>query len=892
MGVCGSSNNNSNKNQRQGGNNNTNKGNAQNNNANNNKANTNTNSNNNAKNEIKVESKTEIKTEIKKENKPEVKKDGEKEEKKVNIKPELEKKTNEDDGVSQSLVDKIIKESVVHFNNYTKKGTKFINFTNAFVKELNYSALKVQKFWKDQSPYSGTEPYVDSVFPPDDRSIFGLDSEWNPIDKNEERRREAEEYFNIDKDDIVWLRPKEIFGDAFAVFEGDIEFDDVRQGSIGNCYFMASISALTENPQIIAEIFRMHDIQENGYYEICLKIDGVWNVVILDDKIPCSKKTRKPIFANPKGHELWAILLEKAWAKVNGGYINTVSGIASEVIECLTNFPYEYNIIKNLETEEDKEELWKKVIEASLNDYIMTTALPAVEGAKEVGLVEGHEYTLQEGKEKIIDGEKIRLVKIRNPWGSINYKGAWSQHDSRWTEEAKLEFDYKNTYDGEGECFIQWDDFLYYFSDIDICKIENRICMKQSQIHFSESNIPHLYEISLLKPSEMTITIFKPYYRFIRELPTDWTLTQQLLFAKCVNKETLEFTDFEGIAEGQNDCTLNLKLEPGTYYLYANINYESARDTNGYPIEKSILENLSNNISVYSTEFFNFNEIQEERMALFHRMALSYCRGLDIPEDKKIKVHSESNFCKSEFYFVYLESSGLTKPVNFTFNFNNIQIQPITNENTSITFTIYPKQENVIAFSCLNMYEGHGMGFSYGYNSRNIASETELLPSMEALPTFPNDLKSISKYSWIYKKGDVDYKNILKKIDVSEAAFNFFKYQYPKLVEELEKVPKLENHEELKLEVQDKYDLGDGDWYFGEWRNLNNELNMWGRGYAYLSGNYFIGQFVAHSFTGIGKMILPRGDIISGEFKNFNPVGKCQYTFNDGKVETRVYAAN
>jgi hypothetical protein len=68
---------------------------------------------------------------------------------------------------------------------------------------------------------------------------------------------------------------------------------------------MASISALTECPQIIAEMYRCHDIQANSYYELCLKIDGEWCVVILDDYLLCSKSTRKPIFAKPKGQELW-----------------------------------------------------------------------------------------------------------------------------------------------------------------------------------------------------------------------------------------------------------------------------------------------------------------------------------------------------------------------------------------------------------------------------------------------------------------------------------------------------------------------------------------------------------------------------------------------------------
>ena len=37
----------------------------------------------------------------------------------------------------------------------------------------------------------------------------------------------------------------------------------------------------------------------------------------------------------------------------------------------------------------------------------------------------------QEGK------DDVKLVQIRNPWGSEEYHGSWSDKDIRWTEELK-----------------------------------------------------------------------------------------------------------------------------------------------------------------------------------------------------------------------------------------------------------------------------------------------------------------------------------------------------------------------------------------------------------------------------------------------------------------------
>lgn len=855
------------------------------------------------KNEKVEAKKEEPKKEVKKEEpkKEEPKKEVKKEEPKKEVKTEEPKKVEAKDPAKNEDFDsknvgtivadqatKVYKDAVCSFKNFTKKATKFENFTNAFVKELNYSALQINRFYKNQQPYNGSELYTDDVFPPNEYSIFGYDSNGNPIDTNEERRMESERDFTLDKDEIIWLRPNEIFGSEYALFEGNIEFDDVKQGSIGNCYFMASISALTEVPQIIAEIFRVHEVQTNGYYEVCLKIDGVWQVVILDDYIPCNKRTRRPIFANPKGNELWAILLEKAWAKVNGGYINTVAGMASEVIECLTNFPYEYNSVEN----SDADELWQKILVASKNDYIMTAALPARDGAEERGLVTGHEYTLQEGREYFYNGELLKLLKIRNPWGSIKYSGEWGPDDSKWNDDLKEAFNYKEVYDGEGEFLISYDDFLRFFADVDICKIEDRICMKQQVLSYEETRTPNLFQIKIFDDSDITVTMFKPYYRFIRDLPSQWTVTQNLLIAKCDDEDNYVFSNFIGKCEGQDDCTITARLSAGTYYFYSYINYDEALDFDRNPLDRNVISQLHTCISVYSTEFFGFNQVKEENSALLHRMVLSYFR--QNPQDSSdIVVRTENNFLKSEFYVLYIKNT-LDKILDMKISFDTLGLSPLSNfiNSKSDIITLFPDQEFVYILTCPDIYTAHGFKIGFGKRENKKAQEAiDYLPFMKPIPEYNLKSRNIKNYNWIYKKGDVDYKNILKKIDASDAAFKHFKTTgYEKEVSQVELVPKLANHDELELIVQERVDFGDGDWYFGEWKNKDGEQVMYGRGMAVLSGNTFIGQFINHAFTGFGKMILPNNDVIQGEFESFQPKGKCSFTHNDGRVEQRQYS--
>lgn len=62
-------------------------------------------------------------------------------------------------------------------------------------------------------------------------------------------------------------------------------------------------------------------------------------------------------------------------------------------------------------------------------------------------------------------------------------------------------------------------------------------------------------------------------------------------------------------------------------------------------------------------------------------------------------------------------------------------------------------------------------------------------------------------------------------------------------------------------------------------------MYMWGRGYCYIQGTIFIGQFQNHQFTGVGERIEEDGSIYRGNFKDYNPIGRIVYVQSDGKVE-------
>ena len=67
-------------------------------------------------------------------------------------------------------------------------------------------------------------------------------------------------------------------------------------------------------------------------------------------------------------------------------------------------------------------------------------------GGDKKGLVTNHAFTTL----GVAEYKGTKLVKIRNPWGSERYKGAWSDQDTKaWTADALKALGHtKNTRDG------------------------------------------------------------------------------------------------------------------------------------------------------------------------------------------------------------------------------------------------------------------------------------------------------------------------------------------------------------------------------------------------------------------------------------------------------------
>jgi len=419
-----------------------------------------------------------------------------------------------------------------------------------------FEAKMIYKYWKDQLPnYDLDSPFTDSFFPPDRNSLLGLDSSGNYLDN----KVGSEKASQIDSESIEWKRAQSVLSNA-KLFDSKIEFSDINQGTLGNCYFHAAIAALTEFPHLISQIFRTEKENQAGYYEIVLFIDGEWQIVIVDDYMPFCKISNNFIFGKPNGNELWAILLEKAWAKVNGGYALTISGVPCDPLAALTGFSTE-TIHHN---EVNVDELWNTILNLDKTKQIMCTATNGNQNyCDSYGLVESHAYTLIGAQEYNYQGNNIRLVRVRNPWGHKEWTGDWSDSSSCWNDDLKQVFHHVSADDGA--FYISIEDFFKFFERTYICHILYNFHTYSITISKETLNDPNVYNVYLEEDAMVSFSLFFKQYRFNRHT-ADKNHPASIVVAKYTENKKIEFVDGAFSSTDNTEYTSNLKK--GFYVIW------------------------------------------------------------------------------------------------------------------------------------------------------------------------------------------------------------------------------------------------------------------------------------------------------------------------------------
>ena len=443
----------------------------------------------------------------------------------------------------------------------------------------NKKKIELQ-YWKNQeAPVAGTL-YEDPLFPPNKNSLLGLDSNGKPIDSTAYNQKAS----SIDTKNIVFSRASDIFGDKYKLFSEKIEMGDVIQGKLGDCYFLSSVANLCKFPSLIMNLFKTKETNKDGFYEIILHIDGKPQIVIVDDYLPVDKSTKKPCYAQSKGNELWVMLLEKAWAKVNGGYANIISGLPSEALEFLTGLGSLYYDTENADTDdinEYKNEIIKNVQIADQNHCLISCSTSANQNITKVGLVEGHAYTLVSFHQITTSkNQTVYLFRIRNPWSEGEWSGDWSDKSTLWDDKTKSQVEFQKKEDGI--FFMNDTDFFKYFTHVEICYILYDAISATYTVE-GEENLKNgsVFNVQSEGDGFLSVSVLRKSWRANREL-RDKILPTHLSIVKYDSKASSRyrtFSDYNGTFESYQACTLNIKVTKGNYLIYVYRDFDHAQFT-------------------------------------------------------------------------------------------------------------------------------------------------------------------------------------------------------------------------------------------------------------------------------------------------------------------------
>ncbi len=323
----------------------------------------------------------------------------------------------------------------------------------------------------------------------------------------------------------VWVRPSEL--GLTQLFNEGVDPNDIIQGHVGDCWLMSAIGSLAKFPKFIQEVTfgGITEVSATGKYEIYLWdcVDEDWVCVVIDDRIPVDAETKRPLFARPCGNELWVILLEKAFAKYSYNGWRSMNGgqpaCALQMLVGVRAYP-RFNkrndgkwsckiatsklrgdvyrrecrgapdcgpVRSNEPTTRvatwmspchsplgaqklEDEELWWELVWCAQAGYLMGCMINSpTEESKTMNLVGHHMYSLLDIANEPAGIAGVRLVQLRNPWGSKEYNGPWCDGSPEWhTSDGKKIAEGVGQQDkSDGTFWMPWETFVLLFTFIE-----------------------------------------------------------------------------------------------------------------------------------------------------------------------------------------------------------------------------------------------------------------------------------------------------------------------------------------------------------------------------------------------------------------------------------------
>ncbi|NXR34233.1 CAN14 protein, partial [Zosterops hypoxanthus] len=280
---------------------------------------------------------------------------------------------------------------------------------------------------------------------------------------------------------LQWKRPHALHKSP-VFYAANRKQLDLCQGLVENCWFLAALEALTFHQDILAAVVPQNQSFERKYtgiFHFRFWHFGEWVDVVVDDRLPVNEAGELLFVSSVDKNVFWGALLEKAYAKLYGSYEDLQIGQVSEALVDFTG-----GVNTRIKLAEAPPDLWDILTRATysrslmgcqthLGVYFPSVSFSCMQTTKVLknGLVAGHAYTVTGIRKVTCQYGPENLVRLRNPWGKIEWKGDWSDSSYKWELLSPKEKILLRKKKEDGEFWMSLRDFKIHFVDLVICKL-------------------------------------------------------------------------------------------------------------------------------------------------------------------------------------------------------------------------------------------------------------------------------------------------------------------------------------------------------------------------------------------------------------------------------------
>ena len=253
-------------------------------------------------------------------------------------------------------------------------------------------------------------------------------------------------------------------------FMASVDSDDIKQGVLGDCYFLASLAVLSHDPIIIERIFHKPILSKNGVYCVNFKIFNKLIPIVVDSFLPNYVEpgyVPQLKFSKPRKNNSswWFSIIEKAFAKLNGSFSNIEGGNPAK-----TMYLFVDGLAQNIFLDEPE---WKeKIANGQLfemmyrinNEGSFLCASSEKSNCESKGIVYDHAYSIL----RVVKVQGFKLLQMKNPWAEKEWNGDWSDKSPLWQRYPAVARELDQKDEDDGKFWISFDDFVDTFNNVNV----------------------------------------------------------------------------------------------------------------------------------------------------------------------------------------------------------------------------------------------------------------------------------------------------------------------------------------------------------------------------------------------------------------------------------------